>query len=115
MSGQNPSTHQRRRPIKRFGSSVAYAIRYHHLVRKQDLPKLDNTTKTRIQKAIETRLMVAPEEYGEPLRKTLKGYWKLRVGDYRVVFTIEGEEITILGIRHRRDIYEVMAEGRTEK
>jgi mRNA interferase RelE/StbE len=58
---------------------------------------------------------VAPEECGEPLRKTLKGYWKLRVGDYRVVFKVEGEEITILGIRHRRDVYEAMAEGRAEK
>ncbi len=30
--------------------------------------------KTRIWKAIETRLAVAPQQYGEPLRKTLKGY-----------------------------------------
>ena len=94
---------------------MVYTIRYHQLVKKEDLPKLDNTTKTRIRKAIENRLMVAPEEYGEPLRKTLKGYWKLRVGDYRVVFKVEGKEITILGIRHRKDVYEVMAEGRAEK
>jgi mRNA interferase RelE/StbE len=94
---------------------LVYSIRYHHLVKKEDLPKLDNTTKTRIRKAIETPLMVAPEEYGEPLRKTLKGYWKLRVVDYRVVFKVEGKEITILGIRHRRDVYEIMAEGRVKK
>jgi mRNA interferase RelE/StbE len=93
---------------------VAYTIRYHHLVRSEDLPKLDNTAKARVQKAIETRLMIAPEEYGEPLRRTLRGYWKLRVGDYRVVFKVEGDEITILGIRHRRDLYKVMAESRTK-
>jgi mRNA interferase RelE/StbE len=93
---------------------VAYTIRYHHLVKSEDLPKLDNTIKTRIKKAVETRLMGAPEEYGEPLRRTLKGYWKLRVGDYRVVFKVEGEEITVFGIRHRRDVYEVMAGGRSE-
>jgi mRNA interferase RelE/StbE len=94
---------------------VVYTIRYHHLVKKEDLPKLDNTSKARIRKAIETKLMVAPEEYGEPLRKTLKGYWKLRVGDYRVVFKVEGNEITVLGIRHRRDVYEVMVGSRAEK
>jgi len=60
----------------------------------------------RIRRAIESRLMTAPQEYGLPLRKSLKGYWKLRVGDYRVVFKIEGEIVYILGIRHRKNIYE---------
>ena len=94
---------------------MACAISYHHLVKSEDLPKLDNTPKTRIRRAIETRLMAAPEEYGEPLRRTLKGYWKLRVGDYRVVFTVEGDRITVLGIRHRRDIYKVMTEDRAAR
>jgi mRNA interferase RelE/StbE len=94
---------------------VAYTISYHHLVKSEDIPKLDNTVRTRIRKAIETRLMIAPEAYGEPLRRTLKGYWKLRVGDYRVIFKVEGDKITILGIRHRRDIYKVMTEHRAER
>ncbi|MBI5344466.1 MAG: type II toxin-antitoxin system RelE/ParE family toxin [Deltaproteobacteria bacterium] len=38
--------------------------------------------------------------------KTLKGYWKLRVGDYRVVYKISGNEVLVLGIIHRRDVYE---------
>jgi mRNA interferase RelE/StbE len=93
---------------------VDYTISYHHLVKSEDIPKLDNAVKTRIRKAIETRLMMAPEEYGEPLRRTLKGYWKLRVGDYRVVFKVDDDEITVLGIRHRRDIYKVMTEDRAK-
>jgi mRNA interferase RelE/StbE len=60
----------------------------------------------RIRRAIESRLMTAPQEYGLPLRKSLRGYWKLRVGDYRVVFKVEGEVIYVLGIRHRKNIYE---------
>ncbi len=94
---------------------MAYTISYHHLVKSEDIPKLDNTVKTRIRRAIETRLMIAPEKYGEPLRRTLKGYWKLRVGDYRLVFKVEGDEITILGIRHRREIYKVVSEGRAKR
>jgi len=45
---------------------------------------------------------MAPHEYAEPLRKTLKGYWKLRVGDYRVVFRVDAEEILILSVQFRR-------------
>jgi len=48
-----------------------------------------------------------------PLRKSLRGYWKLRVGDYRVVFIIKGETVYILGIRNRKRIYEEVA-GRIE-
>ncbi len=55
---------------------MAYTISYHHLVKSEDIPKLDNTVKTRMRRAIETRLMTAPEKYGEPLRRMLKGYWK---------------------------------------
>ncbi|MBS3918437.1 MAG: type II toxin-antitoxin system RelE/ParE family toxin [Deltaproteobacteria bacterium] len=34
--------------------------------------------------------------------QTLRGYWKLRVGDYRVVFKIVDEEVWVLGIIHRK-------------
>ena len=49
--------------------------------------------------------MLDPVKYGEPLRRTLKGYRKLRIGDYRIVFKIEKEYLLILGICHRKDIY----------
>jgi mRNA interferase RelE/StbE len=64
------------------------------------------TFKRRIATAIETRLTDAPELCGAPLRKTLKGHWKLRVGDYRVVYKMNGDEVVILGIRNRRAVYE---------
>ena len=56
--------------------------------KRNDEKLIDNKTKDRIKKAIEERLVAAPQEYGIPLRKTLKGYWKLRVGNYKVVFKI---------------------------
>ena len=62
----------------------------------------------RVRTAIEHRLGTEPHQYGEPLRKTLQGYWKLRVGDYRVVFKIVGEEVWILGIIHRKKVYEAI-------
>ena len=85
---------------------MPFQLRYHPDAKTIDIPLLDAKLRTRIKNAIENRLMIAPHLYGEPLRKTLRGYWKLRVGDYRVVFKIVDEEVWILGIIHRKKVYE---------
>jgi mRNA interferase RelE/StbE len=41
-----------------------------------------------------------------PLRGSLKGYWKLRVDDYRAVFKIAASEVWILTILHRKAVHE---------
>ncbi|MFH1985667.1 MAG: type II toxin-antitoxin system RelE/ParE family toxin [Pseudomonadota bacterium] len=87
---------------------MPFTVVYHHDVKERDIPKLNADNRQRIKKAIENRLMIAPQEYGQPLRKNLKGYWKLRVGDYRIVFKVAGDEIHILGICHRKEIYPLM-------
>jgi len=84
---------------------VPYHLRYHPDVKAKDIPKLNRTIQKRVKIAIEQRLLESPDKYSEPLRRTLKGYRKLRVGDYRIVLKIEGEEILILGICHRKDVY----------
>ncbi len=84
---------------------MAFELKYHPDVRAIDIPLINSKLRRRIKKAIETRLTTVPHQYGEPLRKTLKGYWKLRVGDYRVVFKIVESEVWILGIIHRKDVY----------
>jgi len=84
---------------------MPFTLRYHPAVSTGDLPRIDRRTKDRIRKAIEERLQTAPHEYGLPLRKSLKGYWKLRVGDYRVVFKVVRNEVWILGIMHRKFVY----------
>jgi len=85
---------------------LQFKLRYHPDVKDIDLPSINKKLKNRIRKAIETRLMSEPQQYGEPLRKTLKGYWKLRVGDYRVVFKVVKNEVWILGIIHRKKVYD---------
>lgn len=84
---------------------MSFELRYHPDVKAVDIPSLDSRFKRRIKKAIEARLVISPHQYGKPLRKTLRGYWKLRVGNYRVVFKIVESEVWILGIIHRKDIY----------
>ncbi|WP_460596892.1 type II toxin-antitoxin system RelE family toxin [Geomonas sp. Red276] len=87
------------------GPKIPFTVSYHPDVKARDIPNINVDMRTRIRKAIETRLMIAPHEYGEPLRKSLKGYWKMRVGDYRVVFKILEEQILVLAICHRKDVY----------
>ena len=83
----------------------SFEILYHPDVPRKDLPKITEDIKRRIKRAIESKLTKSPEEFGEPLRRTLKGYWKLRVGDYRVIYKLEAKLVIILKIGHRREVY----------
>jgi mRNA interferase RelE/StbE len=85
---------------------MTYRLVYHSAVPEEDLPEIPANMRARIARAIETRLTENPEQYGSPLRGTLKGYWKLRVGDYRVVYRVAEDEVRILAIRHRKKVYE---------
>lgn len=83
-----------------------YAVQYHPLVVRQDIPKLDAVMQRRIKRAIEQKLTTGPEIFGVPLRRSLRGYRKLRVGDYRVVFRVSGATVCILAIMHRSVVYD---------
>ena len=85
--------------------NLPFEVIYHPDVPRKDLPKISEDIKRRIKRSIEVKLTSAPEEFGEPLRRTLKGYWKLRVGDYRVIYKITGKTVIVLRIGHRREIY----------
>ena len=85
---------------------MSFEVIYHPDVLRKDLPKISSDLKQRIKQAIEMKLMTAPQEFGEPLRRTLKGYWKLRVGDYRVVYKVTGKQVIIFRIGHRREVYD---------
>lgn len=90
--------------------ALAFEVIYHPLVR-EDILKLDKSWRRKIEKAIEEKLTDHPEIYGKPLRRSLNGYRKLRVGDYRVIFRIESSKVLILAIIHRSVVY-LKAEGR---
>ena len=83
-----------------------FEIKYHHLVVREDIPKLSKTWTNKIRAAIEKRLTTDPDLYGKPLRRSLKGFYKLRVGDYRVIFRIEKNKVKILAIKHRSVAYD---------
>ena len=82
-----------------------YRILFHPEMAR-DLASIPKNLAERILRAIEHRLSQAPDQYGERLRKSLRGYWKLRVGDYRVVFEIVGGEVRVYGVMDRREVYD---------
>ena len=84
---------------------MAYQLVYHPAVLSDDLPSIPRNLHQRIARAIEQRLTTEPAHYGEPLRYHLKGFWKLRVGDYRVVYKMVGYEVWIYRIDHRGVVY----------
>jgi mRNA interferase RelE/StbE len=42
----------------------------------------------------------------KPLRGALAGWYRLRTGDYRVRFRLEGELVIVGKIGHRKDVYD---------
>ena len=70
----------------------------------KQLKKLEKQIQKRIVNALE-RIRIRPEAH---LTKLVDdpGY-KLRIGDYRVVYTVDktAKKVTVIKIRHRRDVY----------
>lgn len=82
-----------------------YEIRYHKSVLKEDLKKLNRDQQKKILNTIKKKLSTRPEAFGKVLRKELSGYFRIRVGHFRVVYRINGEkvEVFVLNIGMRRD------------
>jgi mRNA interferase RelE/StbE len=72
-----------------------------------DLQALPKQIAQRIQKKVTDHLVKAPLELGKPLRGELRDYYRYRIGDYRVIYEVRQEEITIVVVKvgNRRDVY----------
>ena len=81
----------------------------HKLVLIEDFKNIDSSLRHLILRAIHKKLTQDPEHYGSPLSGEYKSYWKLRVGDYRVIYKILKDKILVMvikvGIRRDGKIY----------
>jgi len=71
---------------------------------KKDLKSVDRVTARRLLEKI-ARLQEYPDL---PQIKRLKNHYppfRMRVGDYRILFDVEGECLIVISIRHRKDAY----------
>jgi mRNA interferase RelE/StbE len=85
---------------------MRYRIEYLETVVKDDIPQLSKEVRDRIRTAIQRKLASNPVEFGKPLRYSLKGARRLRVGDWRVIYTIEPPNVVlVVKIGHRREVY----------
>ena len=84
-----------------------YSIHYLEKVVADDIPKLPKSVRLVVKSAIEQRLTVDPVALGKPLRYSLAGHRRLRVGSYRVIYRIENDKhrVLIVAIKHRKDVY----------
>ncbi|MBV5274792.1 MAG: type II toxin-antitoxin system RelE/ParE family toxin [Lamprocystis purpurea] len=77
---------------------------------KKDLAKLDKPVARRITAFLRERIATLddPRAIGEALKGTRLGQlWKYRVGDYRIIASIEDGRLCVLVVRvgHRREVY----------
>lgn len=79
-----------------------FSIRYHYAVEEYDIPRLSREWRVRVKSVIEARLTIHPDIFGKPLRYPLAGARKLRIGDYRVAFTVSGTSVIVWAIGHRQ-------------
>ena len=70
----------------------------------RDLKKIDPKDKERILRQIEV-ILSGDSRSGEALHGEFDGLFKLRVGNYRVVYAMAGTDILVLRIRHRSKAY----------
>ena len=70
------------------------------------IKKMDSSTSKLIRTWIEKNLINTenPRIKGKALTSDLKGLWRYRVGDYRILADIQDDEI-VMDIRHRSKIY----------
>lgn len=82
-----------------------YRVVYHQLVLDKDFKKISKYDQNIIARAIHNKLTLDPYAFGKPLTKSLKGFYRLRVNKFRVVYKIKKEEIIvfILQIGQRKD------------
>lgn len=76
----------------------------------KELKKLDPQIRTRLLKFLHERIapLENPRDIGEALQgKRLGAYWKYRVGDYRIIASIEDEVVCIVVVQvgNRREVY----------
>jgi mRNA interferase RelE/StbE len=92
----------------KFGSGSVLRIDWHPAA-VDDLARLGRSDQKRIKAAI-VQLQSLPDarQRLQAYTATLKGFWKLRVGDFRLVCQIiehDGQAVLIILVAHRSTVY----------
>jgi mRNA interferase RelE/StbE len=87
---------------------LAWAIEWDERAFKE-FKRLDRKAQGNIIRYLKERIATAddPKRFGAPLSHDLAGFWKYRLGDYRIICRIEEEKLVvfIVRVRHRKHAY----------
>lgn len=76
---------------------------------RKELRKLDKSAQKNILQYLRNKIATNedPRRFGDPLRKNLSGFWKYRIGAYRIICDIVNDTVTVRVIRigPRKDVY----------
>jgi mRNA interferase RelE/StbE len=67
---------------------------------RKDISKLDSATADKIEGALR-KYLSDPLKYAKKLSYFPIGEYRFRIGDYRVIFDIDGQDIIVLRVGHR--------------
>jgi mRNA interferase RelE/StbE len=84
---------------------LAFRVEYAKSVAK-DLKPLPKRVRERALETVENVLANDPFQ-GKPLSGSYKGLYRFRIGEYRIIYSIERDKLVVfvLRIRHRKDAY----------
>lgn len=76
---------------------------------QKELKKMDRQDRELILSYLETRIdgCTTPRIHGEALKQNLAGYWRYRIGKYRILCELADEVVTVyvFKVEHRRSAY----------
>jgi len=70
----------------------------------KDIAKRDIVVKKQLRKKLE-EFIKNPLTYATRLTDSKLGMYRLRIGNYRMVFDLDGRSVVVLRIRHRKEVY----------
>ena len=73
----------------------------------EDLSKLDKPIAQRIIRKVAWFADNFDQITPEALSRDLKGLFKLRIGDWRIIYQLNGDTALICYVGHRKDIYDI--------
>ena len=89
--------------------NTVWTVKIHKLILSEDFKSISQENQRFILRHIRKKLTVDPLNYGKPLTGELKGYWRLRAGDFRIIYKINQNDVEVLvvkvGIRRDEEVY----------
>ncbi|MEX2491368.1 MAG: type II toxin-antitoxin system RelE/ParE family toxin [Nitrospirales bacterium] len=75
----------------------------------KDMKKLDRKAQQTILEYFGERIAPSPDPrgFGKSLTSSFSGLWRYRIGDYRAIYRVEDEKLSVLVLRaaHRSTVY----------